>query len=163
MKKLILSLSFLISMSGIANTDLKDLKIITYDDLSSQEVKIYCKKASNVDSNICLMTREKAEKYCLSKGLKLPSILDFAIMASSYGAYVGSKDCGQSRTCQNIKPINDENFFYNSGGADIENILPNYWFHTSSLREEGANFQFGSNSGFIGSSSDKNPGNVTCI
>ncbi len=163
MKKILVGLVILSSVAVFASVDLKDIRVIRYSDLTSQEAQKYCKSQSNYDSSICLMTRYGAQEYCEKRGLRLPSVVDFAIMTKAYGAYVGAEDCGVSRTCQMITPVNERGFYYNSIGADIRGLLPGYWFHTSSRREGGGSFQFGSHSGFMASSSDKNPGNVACI
>ena len=75
-------------------------------------------------------------------------------------ASLGKESCGSSRKCQLISPLNEESFYYNSNGFEDEELL-DYWYHTSSLREEGANYQFDVN-GYMSSSSDENPGNVIC-
>ena len=166
LKVFILGLLTFSSLTVFGNTDfpdLKDLKVVLYSDLTPKDAKYFCKKKSKIDPEICLMTRKKAVKYCKAMRLRLPSARDFAKMAAGYGAYVGKKACGSSSTCQRIRPSNDEEFYYNSGGADVRGLLREYWFHTSSLREKGANFHFHSHNGYMGSSSDKNPGIVACI
>jgi hypothetical protein len=163
LKLFLLGLLSFSSLTVFGNVDLKDLKIVLYSDLTSQESEQFCKKRSDVDPEICLMTKSKAVEYCKTQGMKLPSVRDFAEMMVDYGAYITQVPCENGRTCQHINPVNEDEFYYDKGDAEIGTILPKWWFHTSSLRELGANFKFGSHTGFMGSSSVKHPGNVVCI
>lgn len=163
MKKLFITLTVLTSVTASANNGLKTLHTTLKSDMSKTDKAKFCISESNRDANICLMNRSGATEYCKQIGKRLPTALDFALMAKNHGAYVGNESCGETHFCQRVSPVNESAFFYNSRGADIQNILPDYWYHTSSLRESGANFHFDSDSGFMGSSSDENPGNVACL
>ena len=163
MKGLIVVFTFLASLSVSASEGLATLHTVLKSDMSKKDQARFCISESHRDANICLMNRAGATEYCKQIGKSLPSSLDFALMAEQHGAYVGNKDCGDTLYCQKILPVGEASFFYNSRGADIENILLDYWYHTSSMREPGANYQFESDSGYMASSSDENPGNVTCL
>ena len=60
-------------------------KMVTYEDLSREQQREYCKLADSGDHS-CYMTLAEAVRYCNIDGRRLPSAREFADWAKSHGA-----------------------------------------------------------------------------